>query len=148
MDQAALQAAIDSGLDHGGWCPPERLCETGTIPAIYQLVTTPEERSENAPEIARSMRTEWNARDSDGTLIIHGIDIDPGTKWTISACHMYNKPYLIIHINRNDSVKLVTSWIREHSICILNVAGPSEKQQPRIFETAYGFIKDLINTPG
>ncbi|HEX3129094.1 MAG TPA: putative molybdenum carrier protein [Thermoanaerobaculia bacterium] len=29
VDQAALRAAQDCGLEVGGWCPPGRLCETG-----------------------------------------------------------------------------------------------------------------------
>ncbi|MEY2585055.1 MAG: hypothetical protein QOD80_1081, partial [Verrucomicrobiota bacterium] len=37
VDQAALRAARDSGLEIGGWCPPGRVCEDGVIPAEFPL---------------------------------------------------------------------------------------------------------------
>ena len=33
VDQGALEAAIELGLEHGGWCPRGRLSEAGPIPA-------------------------------------------------------------------------------------------------------------------
>ncbi len=60
-DRAALDFAIARGIPHGGWCPRGRLAEDGTIPALYQLSETP------GPDHAQ--RTEWNVRDSDGTVI-------------------------------------------------------------------------------
>jgi len=35
VDQAALEVAINLGIDCGGWCPPGRMCETGRIPSAY-----------------------------------------------------------------------------------------------------------------
>ena len=37
VDQGALEAAIELGLDHGGWCPRGRLSEAGPIPTRFQL---------------------------------------------------------------------------------------------------------------
>ena len=60
-DRAALDWAIDHGTAHGGWCPRGRRAEDGAIPARYLLNETPSARYEE--------RTEWNVRDSDGTVI-------------------------------------------------------------------------------
>jgi hypothetical protein len=36
-DRAALDAAIELGIVHCGWCPKVRLAEDGRIPDIYKL---------------------------------------------------------------------------------------------------------------
>ena len=61
VDRAALDVAIAMGIPHGGWCPKGRRAEDGTIPARYHLAET---RS-----AAYRQRTEWNVRDSEGTVI-------------------------------------------------------------------------------
>ena len=48
------------GFPHGGWCPKGRRSLDGRIPARYQLVETPTD--------SYLQRTEWNVRDSDGTV--------------------------------------------------------------------------------
>src|SRR6185437_15797464 len=45
VDQAALRAARDCGLEIGGWCPPGRESEAGVIPAEFSLQETEQERS-------------------------------------------------------------------------------------------------------
>src|SRR5262245_64267849 len=60
-DRAALDWAIEHGFEHGGWCPLGRKAEDGAVPARYDLAETPTDRWEQ--------RTEWNVRDSDGTVI-------------------------------------------------------------------------------
>ena len=32
VDRAALDAALESGVEAGGWCPEGRMAEDGTIP--------------------------------------------------------------------------------------------------------------------
>ena len=57
VDRAALDFAIESGLEHGGCCPRGRKAEDNPVSAKYQLVET-----ESA--IYR-MRTVRNVVDSD-----------------------------------------------------------------------------------
>jgi hypothetical protein len=57
----ALDFAIAHGFPHGGWCQKGRKAEDGAIDARYQLQQTP---SDNYVQ-----RTEWNVRDSDGTVV-------------------------------------------------------------------------------
>ena len=60
-DRAGLDFALAHGLPHGGWCPRGRKAEDGPIDARYQLQESP---SADYPQ-----RTEWNVRDSDGTVV-------------------------------------------------------------------------------
>jgi hypothetical protein len=60
-DRAALDWAINAGLEHGGWCPKGRKAEDGVIRPQYVL-----KESSSANYV---QRTEWNVRDSDGTVI-------------------------------------------------------------------------------
>ena len=60
-DRAALDVAIWHGFPHGGWCPNGRRAEDGCLAPQYLLEETPARNYLN--------RTEWNVRDSDGTLI-------------------------------------------------------------------------------
>ena len=79
VDQAALRAAIALGCFNSMvGVHPGRICEDGVIPAEFPLRETPFERSEGAPGIPRSLRTEWNVRDSDGVLILTKSNRDLG----------------------------------------------------------------------
>jgi len=70
VDQAGLRAASRASIKTGGWCPPGCKSLDGDVPSVFKLKAVPEERSVQAPEVARSLRTEWNVRDSDATLIL------------------------------------------------------------------------------
>jgi hypothetical protein len=147
VDQAALRAAIASGIPIDGWCPPGRSCEDGVIPEEFPLNETPCERSEYAPEIPRSMRTEWNARDSDGVLILTKSvsTLDPGTNWARLCSIRYRKPYLIEDPGDPLSQSRSRKWIERNSIAVLNVAGPSEKTEPGTGALAYIFLTQLLS---
>jgi len=146
VDQAALRAAIALGVSIDGWCPPGCICEDGTIPKEFPLKETPFERSEGAPAIPRSLRTEWNVRDSDGLLILTKSisTLDPGTNWARQCSLRYKKPYAIE--DPSDPLSQIRSraWIEANSITVLNVAGPSEKTERGIGQLAYNFLMQLM----
>jgi Circularly permutated YpsA SLOG family len=140
VDQAALRAAQALGLPCDGWCPPGRLCESGTIPSIFPLRETPAERSVEATEIPRSQRTEWNVRDSDATLILqprHFVKLDPGTDWAARCAARYGKPLLVFDPGDPTAVDAVKAWLESLSIHTLNVSGPSERTVPGIGDQTY-----------
>ena len=58
-DRAALDFALEFGIEHGGWCPRGRRAEDGVIDERYGLTETPSHRYDQ--------RTRWNVRDSDAT---------------------------------------------------------------------------------
>jgi len=146
VDQAALLFAIENGIDHGGWCPPGRTCEDGTIEGKFQLQETPVDRSEKASGLARSLRTEWNVRDSDGTLILthNESNKDPGTLWTQQAAALYEKPVLVADPFKGGNYGEVKTWLRNNEIKILNVAGPSENTCPGIGAAVSTFLKKVF----
>src|SRR4249919_2292872 len=87
-DQAALDWAIAHGVPHGGWCPKGRKAEDKTIDARYKLQETP---SANYIQ-----RTEWNARDSDGTVVFSIAEtLTGGSKKTAELARKHGRP--VIH---------------------------------------------------
>lgn len=146
VDRTALRVAISLGIQHGGWCPPGRESEDGPIDKKFNLKETPKERSDKAQEVPRSLRTEWNVRDSDGTLILttERAPYDPGTEWTIKAAGLYDKPMLIINPKDKESANQVSLWLKENQIKTLNVAGPTEKSIPGIGEMIFVFLQSVL----
>ena len=61
-DRAAFDTAMELGITCGGWCPKGRKAEDGELSEEYPLQETPSDDYKQ--------RTEWNARDSDGTLVV------------------------------------------------------------------------------
>lgn len=150
VDRAALDAALESGVQVSGWCPLGRRSENGRIPERYPLRETP----------ARSyaVRTEWNARDSDGTLILVLNEISSGTKLTIEAAKSLQKPLQIVHLEPathpqllgdensiEDSIALVVDWIQRHRIRSLNVAGPRGSSNARVYALAKSFVTAVLD---
>jgi hypothetical protein len=140
VDQAALRAAKASGLEIGGWCPPKRMSESGRIPESFPLEETPEERSPTAPDVPRSLRTEWNVRDSDATLILRDFATptprqdDSGTTWTFECAVLYGRPVLLCDVRdpHHATITVLSTWLRGLGVETLNVAGPAESIQPGI----------------
>ena len=147
VDRAALDAALNLGLETGGWCPPGRVCESGHIPPEYNLIETEKERSDRAPDIPRSQRTENNVRFSDATLVLipDGVDKDKGTGWTIECAHYYHKPCIAINPYHPDARKRILEWISKTQPEVLNVAGPSEETSPGIYDQSYKLMIEILN---
>ena len=132
MDRAALDAALALGLPCGGWCPRGRLAEDGPIDPRYPLRET--------PSADYRQRTEWNVRDSDGTLVLTRGRPSGGTGLTISLARGQGRPVLILDLTRDQDPMRITEWAKQAGISILNVAGPRESQQPGIQDEARGLL--------
>jgi hypothetical protein len=147
VDQAALLAAEACGLAIGGWCPPGRESEAGTIPARFPLRETPVERSADAPDVPRSLRTEWNVRDADAVLILsaeRGAADDPGSVWAAECARRYGRPLLEIDPADSHAAARIVDWLRAAPIETLGVGGPSERTQPGIGEATYALLVDVF----
>ncbi len=147
VDQAALFAAHSAGLEIGGWCPPGRVCEGGTIPCVFPLRETPFDRSPLATHMPRSQRTEWNVRDSDATLVLQLSYVDdPGTQSTLDFCYRFRKHTCNLSLLESSAAQRVCSWLLDHDIRILNVAGPSEKTQPGVADATFTLLAEVFST--
>ncbi|RMH03635.1 MAG: molybdenum cofactor carrier [Nitrospirae bacterium] len=136
VDRAALDAAIDCGLQVGGWCPRGRKAEDGPLPLRYPLKETP------SPHPAQ--RTAWNVREADGTLIFSPSPLSGGTALTLKIASRLQKPCLLISLEHPLSPQRVCSWIDGHGIATLNVAGPRESSCPGIYQHAYHFLRRVF----
>jgi hypothetical protein len=66
VDRAALDVAIERGMDWGGWCPKGGWAEDLTEPPG---VLTRYPKLKETPLANPVQRTEWNVRDADATLV-------------------------------------------------------------------------------
>jgi hypothetical protein len=140
VDRAALDVALEMGLPCGGWCPHGRRAEDGPIDARYPLTETP---WHGYPQ-----RTEWNVRDSDGTLILTVGPADRGTALTVRLAERMHKPHLEVDLTAGTSAATVRDWARANRVHVLNVAGPRESSTPGIGEQARRFLREVISSAG
>jgi len=133
VDRGALDAAIELGIEHGGWCPRGRLAEDGAIPLMYKL--------EETAATAYAVRTAQNVIDSDGTLILYRDLLSGGTELTRRLALRYDRPLLQIDLKDDPTVQPVRDWLTEHRIVTLNVAGPRESTSPGIEAAAKAFVR-------
>lgn len=128
-DRGGLLAAMDLGLDWGGWAPKGWRSEDGTIPSCYR---------EKMQEIGSSnylVRTRRNVVDSHATLIVtNTYPLSGGTLKTRHFCEEMMRSHLVVAIDENDAVGKVQRWLAqffEQNLPIpfvLNVAGPRESK--------------------
>ena len=142
VDRAALDAALDYGLPCGGWCPKGRRAEDGPIPPRYPLTET--------PTAEYSERTEWNVRDSDGTLILTRGAMIGGTRLTAEIAATLTRPLLVLDLAAPDedamAVARIRDWIEASGVRILNVAGPRESDCPGICGQAGRQLRLLLGS--
>lgn len=125
VDQGALAAALDRGAPCGGWCPEGRRSEDGLIPPIY-----PMRELSGAGYADRTLR---NVQDSDGTAIVFAGTLDGGTRLTRTYCKDESKPCILIDsstLSERDAIDALVSFVANHDIKTLNVAGPRASKWP------------------
>ena len=139
VDRAALDVALELSLDCGGWCPRGRRAEDGPLHTRYPLRETPLGRY--------GQRTDWNVRDSNGTLILFRARTDGGTRLTRIRARHRGRPCREVDLDRDPGIAPVMEWIRRHRIQVLNVAGPRESSSPGIYNRARAFLLRLLANP-
>ena len=133
VDRAALDWALARGVECGGWCPKGRKAEDGPISRKYPLIETP-----SADYV---QRTEWNVRDTRGTVIFSiSLELAGGSKKTAEFAVNHNKPCLHLHSHRSDAAQAFRNFIAENKILVLNIAGPRASEEPAGGE----FVKSVL----
>lgn len=136
VDRGALLAALDVGLPCGGWCPRGRVAEDGRVPDLFPL--------EETPLADYFQRTEWNVRDAEATLALHGGELEGGTAYTVRVAERLGRPWLEAVLGMTDPTE-VRGWIASNAPGSLNVAGPRESKAPGIQESSRGFLKEVLS---
>ena len=175
VDRAALDAAIELGIPHGGWCPRGRRAENGVIPSRYQL--------KEIEGIDYSERTRRNIVESDATLILTSGPLQGGTLLTFNLCIKLSRPVRVVqlplqpgppqlpvhkppvhkppvHAGTNsdhlDSTHPNSSgqsnsgslpeWLAQARVRILNVAGPRASKSPKIYQLSKAYLLANLGT--
>ena len=139
VDRAALDVALALSMDCGGWCPRGRRAEDGPLDDRYPLRETPLRRYDQ--------RTDWNVRDSNGTLILYRARLHGGTRLTWVRARQRQRPCRLVDLDRDPGIEPVMEWVRRHRIRILNVAGPRESSHPGVYDRARAFLLRLLEHP-
>ena len=137
-DRAGLDWAIAHGVPHGGWCPRGRRAEDGVIPARYQLTET--------PNAGYPQRTEWNVRDSDGTVIFTlSEQLKGGSLKTVNFAIKLRKPF--IRISPHVDPTHLAHFLASRSVGTLNIAGSRESGSPGIYERVLEVLDEALIPP-
>lgn len=137
-DRGALDAAIELGLPHGGFCPRGRRAEDGRIPARYQLteLSTPDYPA----------RTEANVLAADATLIVTRGAPTGGTALTLRLCRRHQRPHLHVDLDRaEDPAAEVRAFLTRTGARVLNVAGPRESTTPGIGSAVRELLRSIAS---
>ena len=153
VDRGALEAAIESGFDYGGWVPKGRKCEDGPLEAAFDKMS-------EMTTVDYLKRTERNVVDSDATVVLcHGMPTG-GTRRTVGFCQKHGRPCCIFDLDAGDPDDTPSSnlfdevvylaWLCRKDSIILNCAGPRESKSPgiqaearRIFKYLIGYIRSF-----
>ena len=141
VDRAALDAAIELGLDYGGSIPRGRKAEDGPVDGKYGKLT-------ELGAAGYRARTQRNVTDSDATLIIAKGRIQGGTALTARLASARAKPRLIVDLKEKDEARALseaTAWLDLVRPRTLNIAGPRESEAPGIYEAARALLRLLLS---
>jgi hypothetical protein len=147
-DRAALDWALSRGIECGGWCPKGRKAEDGPIRKKYPLIET--------PAASYVQRTEWNVRDTGGTVIFSiGLTLTGGTLKTVKFCEKHTKPYLELYHGGyaragsrqrvridglEDAAKMLKKFVSDNEFKMLNVAWPRASKELEVGD----FVKEVL----
>lgn len=141
VDRAALDAAIELGIPHRGWCPKGRKAEDGIIPSRYLLQET--------IGLDYAERTRRNVEESDATLIlVHDqtkvLHLRGGTLLTWNCCEQLGRPVLALRLQRPGPDKRFHDWLLEHQVKTLNIAGPRASKDPGLYSAAKAYLLRVL----
>ena len=162
-DQAALEAAEKVGLKTGGVAPQNFITSQGRQPDLGSRFglkdTVPVNNSSYGLIQAYITRSMLNVDHSDATIAIR-TKRSKGTDQTIRYCHTGKwghrgpgiknyKPCLVISDlqipfdSNHSSVKAIITFIREHKVTILNIAGHRNDQSSGLSQFQ-DLVKELL----
>jgi hypothetical protein len=139
-DRAALDVAIDSGMDYGGAVPMGRKTENGPLAAKYRKMTELQ-----SPQYA--VRTKQNILTADGTLIFSYGNPSGGSGLTVRMAQQHDKPFLVVDLEMETAASaatLITAWLKKANPAVLNVAGPRESEHPGTYQKVFIILQKVL----
>ena len=144
VDRAALDAAIEAGMDYGGWCPKggwaEDLPERPGVVALYPNLR-------ETPDAAPEERTLWNVFDSDALMVLTdraGLGVSGGTELAFGWAEDNGKPRIAIDVDASDALAQARVFLEGRAGGTLCIAGPRESEAPGIYAKARAFLAALF----
>jgi hypothetical protein len=150
VDRAALDMAIERGMEWGGWCPKGGWAEDlpnppGLLAKYPKLKETPQSNP--------LQRTEWNVRDSDAALIITdggGMAVSIGTGRAHRWAHLHGKPELVVDATDPNAPGHARAWLdaqrkRFGPDMTLSIGGPRESEAPGVYTLAKMLIVAMLD---
>jgi hypothetical protein len=140
VDRAALEHGRRAGIPIGGWCPAGGWAEDLPEPPGV-LASYPELRA--TPSSDPAVRTRWNVRDCDATLVITRAGVtSPGTTLTVAIAEELGRPHLVADVR---DVAGVRAWLQGLPAgVVLDVAGPRESEAPGIHAEARALLDSVL----
>jgi hypothetical protein len=141
-DRAAWDAAIELGLEIGGWVPKGRWAEDGPIAESYRGLR---ETDSATP----SERTRHNVREADATLIVSHGPLAGGSALTMDEALRAAKPVLHIDLQTMDpavAAHAVREWLDTIRPRVLNVAGPRASEDPTIYDSVAALLRAAVRS--
>jgi len=136
VDRAALDVAMALDLERGGWCPAGRAADDGPIDPKYPLIET--------SEMDHTVRTGYNVRESDASLLIYCGLLQGGTAYAVEMARHLGKPVMPIDLEAPPPPAEISDWIAEHGAVTLHIGGQREASAPGIYARAYAYIRRCL----
>lgn len=141
VDRAALDFALEKGIEVGGWIPKGRRAEDGEISIKYRNLVETKTRN-------YAQRTKLNVKDSDATLILSHGKLIGGSLLTLELAERFEKPFLHIDFEESEIDKLLEKakkWLDSIDCKVLNVAGSRASKDSEIYLKTKKFLKLLFD---
>jgi len=140
VDRAAFDAAIENGIETGGFVPRGRWAEDGKIAEKYTgLVET-----ESADP---AKRTRLNVVNSDATLLLTVGEPGGGSKLTADLAAEHKKPLLHLKIRGSELNELTNSiheWLEKLRPGVLNIGGSRASEDAEVYDLAYEILSAAL----
>jgi hypothetical protein len=143
-DRAALDFALERGIEIQGYCPQGRRAEDGPLDEKYPLQET--------ASPAYQKRTGLNVKLADATVIFNGYlfnglpEYSPGTETAISFANTHGKPFIVLQgfpDVAKDAADL-KQWLEKYTPQKLNVAGNGEEKCPGMYAHVLAVLRQVI----
>ena len=89
-----------------------------------------------------------NVQESQGTIIIYFHELEGGTAYTVGCCMEDRQPHRLVDAAKyspEDAATLMVSFVVDHDIEILNIAGPRESEWAGGYAYAFRAIDVLLS---